>query len=794
MTGSRRSSTFSGEGFRTAPLSVLSLVLVTGGLLLRPTQAQESLVDVPAFREGCQALADERFETAAVRFRECWALLQESDSGGPEADFVASRLLESLVKDGDGASAVAWIDDHTGFQASPSTSFWIAVALQSEERFAEASDAYQMHLSGILSPSPSTLINRAVCLSRSGQSSAALDQVAGLVPSTAEQSLRLAQIATAASRPDEALDLLDSLPTEGPEPAPALRRSLARLRAALLLERGDRTGAMEVLADLLADAPDPDSARHCLLLVEAIFDGVYPASLSDRLKELGDNPDFPGRDAVRLFRILFFESGPTRDAALQEFAKEADDPLLRREAEFRIGQAQTEESAFLDLPGDLQERIGFSIASDAYLKGRFEEAAERFANLGSRLGGEAADDQLFNAALSALRANDPSLFASLEESLARRNPRTTRLADLSYLGGLYFASTGDPSAFERLNRFVQEHPGHPFHVGARLALAEIHLNQAPPRPREAREVFEDLGARPLTLAQSERLDYLGVWIERIDGNSSALRQRAEAFVSNWPGSAYLGEMLMILATEHFRQKNFASASAAFSRVAEEYPESPHAPAARFFAAKSTPDFDEAASRWRRLVESHDEFSDEAAHELALLLLRHDRFLEARKALEQLLEHLAPDSDLRHAVIADLGYAFYLEALAKGKDANLLTEAADHFATLASQPGVPALWRYHAAVRRGKCLEALGKPAIALEIYRSMIKESSGTGHGSDLLPPGETEWLFRAGFSAIEILNEEKNWAAAIEIADTLADKSGPRAIEATRLAERLRLKHWVWD
>jgi hypothetical protein len=56
------------------------------------------------------------------------------------------------------------------------------------------------------------------------------------------------------------------------------------------------------------------------------------------------------------------------------------------------------------------------------------------------------------------------------------------------------------------------------------------------------------------------------------------------------------------------------------------------------------------------------------------------------------------------------------------------------------------------------------------------------------------EWVFRAGFSAIEILREQKDWKPAIQIADTLARKDGARAIEASRLAEQMRLKHWVWE
>jgi tetratricopeptide (TPR) repeat protein len=200
------------------------------------------------------------------------------------------------------------------------------------------------------------------------------------------------------------------------------------------------------------------------------------------------------------------------------------------------------------------------------------------------------------------------------------------------------------------------------------------------------------------------------------------------------------------------------------------------------------------AKWRALIEAKGPFANEAAHELGLLFLSLDRFDEARSELDRVLERLPADSPLRFAVMADLAYAAYLEALAAGKDPAKLTEAAGQFAALASTEGAPAFWRYNAAVRRGKCVEALGKPSIALEIYRSIVEETrSGPAENGALLPE-ETAWVFRAGFAAIEILNAEKNWAGAIEVADALAGKSGPRAIEATQLAEKLRLKHWVWD
>ena len=50
---------------------------------------QDSLADLDSFREGCQALADERFETAVTLFQECWKIIHTSEIGSAEENFVA---------------------------------------------------------------------------------------------------------------------------------------------------------------------------------------------------------------------------------------------------------------------------------------------------------------------------------------------------------------------------------------------------------------------------------------------------------------------------------------------------------------------------------------------------------------------------------------------------------------------------------------------------------------------------------------------------------------------------------
>lgn len=763
--------------------------------LPRPLAAQQSLVDLPSFREGCQALADERFATAVEHFRDCWRRLSADDSGETEKDFVAVRLLESLVRNGEAAAALEWIGEQAMPQDLPAANLWIARAYEAEERFAEAAEHYNLYLaslSGTARHGNAPAINRAVALARSDRAETAFELVHEVVtPETPEESLRLAQLAAAAQKTAEALAYLDGIPPEVAE-SDSLRLPSARLRLHLLDRAGKADESLALAYALVESSPDSDSARQAFLLLEQLLDEKRPDDLEGRLAEWESKPDFPGRAAAALFRILLLGEEAARPEHLTAFAEGTDDPSLAAEARLRIGEDEAALSGASDLPSDLHERIDHHHAAAAFRARAFDLASERFLALAESAKGTARERFRFNAAVATLRDDDAEAFVAHESAFALENPRSPLLADLDYLGGLYFAAKADARAFDRLSHFIADHPEHPLQVEARLALAEIHLNQAPARPEAARVILEGLRTRPLTLAQSERLDYTTIWVELTASASAELLRRSAEFVTAWPSSGYLEEVLMILASEHYARKNLAAAAESFGQLAKRFPDSTHAETARFFEAKASPAND-AAAKWSDFISKGGELAAEARHEYALLLVSMDRFSDAKAEFEGLLADLPATSPLRHAAMSDLGYAVYLEALAKDHDQVGLEDAANHFATLSRLTDAPAFWRYNAAVRRGKCLEALGRSSVALEIYRSIVEETSRPG-GETELAPRETEWVFRAGFASIEILVAEKNWPAAIAIADALSEKSGPRAIEARRLAEKLRLKHWVWD
>lgn len=759
-------------------------------VLVFSSQAQESLADLPDYRAGCEALSQGEFKQAVEYFQKCRELLLSDGEDGLEDELVTQRLLESLVRQGEIRQALQWALGDDPPRLTPTAYYWVAVALQSQDRFAEAADSYQIFLSHTPGAAREVRINRAICLARSGQMEAATGLIEGYESQSAGESLRIAQILAMTSTPSaEILAHLPVLDDAAPDTA-SLRMPATRIEVAVRARAGDRKGALAAIYRLIDHCQNEDDARQAFLLLEVFLEGSRPAGLTEKFSTWLAEANFPGREACILYRCLLLDSESTRTSTLRDLVKGLTDPALQAEAALRLGQT---EEAPVSLPRDLQERLDFVSALTPFRAGDFEEATKKFFSLAEKASGESAARSLFDAAISALRAEDVKRFVQIESELASTHPRSEFLADLRYLASLFYASRGVPEAFSRLNRFVQGYPDHPNNIDAQLTLAELYLNQAPARPHDARILLEGLRSRSMTLSQSERLDYVGLWVEVVDLNKLEILRRATEFAANWPASAHLGEALMILGREQYERKDFTAASEAFSRIANQLPDSPLAESAQFFAAKSLSSSEEAVAAWRVIIEEKGRFAEQASHELGLLWIGMDRFEGAQAVLRQLAEELASDSPLRYAVLADLAHCSYREALASNKDSAKLSEAADHYAELARMPGIPNVWRYNAAVRRGKCLEALGKTSIALEIYQSIVSETHRM-TPDDSPPPEELDWVFRAGFTAIEILESEKNWQSAIHVADALAEKSGPRIIEAAQLAERLRLEHWIWE
>jgi TolA-binding protein len=757
-----------------------------------------SLADLGAYRDGCQSLSEGHYKSASEQFLETWDLLQQSGGGDLERDFVASRLLESFVRNSEASLATKWLEENPIIAPSGSTLQWAGIAFYEEERFTEAAETFGTLINSGKTEDRNITLRYLRSLALSGSAAEALAAASSMfAPISQRERAELARIAVLAENHGEALRILEDTTTPQ-ELSFSERLTATRIKIAALVGLNRNTEAAEIACEIIDLAEDTSKSLVGFLLLEST--GVDPNDTAIRTRIDGwiNDSSHPATITASFFEEVLFSVGADLTQALKITASTPDHPL-QHEARLRLsleGQAFDEE-----LPSAVEMellaepvRSHFIAASSAFRNKEFRTASRLFLTKAQSLKGIDRSRSAFNAALSSLQAGDLNGYKAARQKLADHNPRSPFIADLSYIGGLYLATEGDPEAFVSLQEFIRDYPKHRSNVDARLALAEIHLNQVPSRPQAAREIFEEIKSQPLTLTQNERLDYTSIWLELIDNNPAGVTQQAETFVSNWPNSSYLPEVAMLLGSQQLKGGNFGEAREKLKLIVEKFPESPYADAAEFFAAKSSHGEDATLERWQVIAGSNSPFAQQARHELGLALLARDRYEEARFEMQVLLEDTAEESALHYAVLADLGYSYYLESLSTQDKAPSLMKASEIFARLSNIKDLPVAYRYNAAVRRAKCLEALGRPNVALEIYRSMISEESIDEILGSEVSLEENEWIFRAGFSAIRILKQNNDWAGAIKIADNLSLIEGPRAIDAANLAEQLRLKHWVWE
>ncbi len=764
---------------------------------------QDDLVDIPSFRAGCQALKDLRFSSATASFKKTWEELESVGAGDIEKEFVASRLLEAFVRNGETREAISWLQSNPIVTPSEKTNRWKALSLHAEGRFSEAALAYESLLNSLTSPPRELVLARSICLAQSGRPEAAYELVAGnFDPQSEGEVLQMASISLQAGKAEEAFKILSKKDSEK-DTTPFLAFARLRIMVTILQQLNQPEFALARTLGAIDQANEEESALDGFLLLEETGFDFQSPPLQNSLEKWMADSNHPASAVALFFAPLLERRNADHSAHLTTFLKETASPLLRAEAKIRLSAELPGTSPAEEIRPSLEAsnlaggevRLAFENASRNFRQERYEEAAQQFSKLATRQIGENRSRDLYNSAIAFLRSGNREQFFEQTEILRRENPRSLLVGNLEYVGGLTLASEASSDAAIVLKKFTQEYPNHPAQIDALLALAEFYLNQAPARPQAAREIFENLKIRPLTFEQSERFDYSKLWLERIERRPSEFATASEKFLTDWPNSSYRPEVAMLLAREHYETRKFEAARTLFHIVATEHSDSLFADTARFFEIKSTSDPLEAENGWRMLLSENTLFADQVRHELGLLHLAEDRFEEARAEFQIVIDSIDTSDPLRFATLGDIGYSYFREALQSNAPIPLFEKASDAFAKLVQLPEASEEWVYNASVRRGKCLEMLGRDSVALEIYQSIVNRSKKKeALAATTLAPEVSIWVSRAGFAAIDILSQREDWKAAIRVADDLSQEDGPRAIKASRLAERLRLEHWIWD
>ena len=605
--------------------------------------------------------------------------------------------------------------------------------------------------------------------------------------------------------------------TEGQLPAvisDGARHGLATAR----LKAGEEDTARELWTALLDESPDSPVATVAMQHLNRRPLGDTPPVVA-KLAQWRADGSSPHRQGLALWHQSQGEFANGDDEAGRTLLRDFLDQFSGHEVELSVrlrlvqsmissrdfegARQMLETAAPLAVDPADRDQLDFLRGQIEFNAGDLENAIADF-----RSAVRNADESLppaaeFNIAQARLHGDPDVPIADVVAGADDLVPAGSSPTDLLLERGFHLARRGSAAAFTVLADFVHEHPNHARAADAELALAELHLNQIPPKPVSAREHIESAKRRNLTIDQRERIDHVAIWIEDSASEDRRVIEMSEQFLADWPESTLRPDVLMKLGETRYQLGDFSAASQTFQRLTDEAPDSQLVPAARFFAAKAAglsldpKEQSRAVDLWRRILDNDERFASASRHELGLLLLRLDDVDAALASFRTILfMQPPPEDELRFAVLCDLGQAWFAKANAEvAADTETKLDFSNAIAAfdqlLLAEKASPA-WKIQAAVRKAKCLELSGRTQEALAIYQSILtaRDQATVGSSSQLAE----EWYYRAGFAAVRVYEGRKEWRQAVSVADRLARRGGLRSVEAGRLADRLRLEHFVWD
>ncbi len=390
-----------------------------------------------------------------------------------------------------------------------------------------------------------------------------------------------------------------------------------------------------------------------------------------------------------------------------------------------------------------------------------------------------------NAFITALAARDLPLAREAWKALRTAAPQDPRLLEWSFLLAAAEARGG---SIDDLSALVRRSPSTDYAFQAKLALAEWRLARG--ESEAAKRILKTAQPEAVTPAQEAALQAAAIFAADNDGSKARgeLVSACGDFLSKYPESPRATDVTFKLAELHSRGGDHAAAETVLSRLMEQLPPGEQSALAKFLAAQAASRSMSEAAAGRALVwlnelaQGQTAMRHRARFEQASLLLRQRKFADALVVQDSILAS-DPPPEVRHAARMERGdILFALGATDPAK----LDEAVAAYAELASDAVVPADWRDQAACKQAAALARRGQTEKALAIYREILDRS--TTEGSDQF------WFIKAGLEAARLLEDQKDWGAAVAIYDRMASTSGAQREELEQRARKLRLEHFIWE
>ncbi|RZO13352.1 MAG: hypothetical protein EVB09_10660 [Verrucomicrobiaceae bacterium] len=603
------------------------------------------------------------------------------------------------------------------------------------------------------------------------------------------------------NRLEEANDLLRKLYRNPKEFSPDIYKTLNLLRAETLRRLEQFDESLSVLQAAVENAP-PGTNTFPFFDSMILIKEECKEQLNDLLKNWIKSENKQLSRQATYYNIEATSTDPESSLIeLKELTQTEDKISLLSNiliAEILISDSKPQDA--LEILSGLSEQTNDTKhkATIAFLEAKahtstkdFRSAKESYLKVSSP---EYAINAAFNAALTEVKANEKNEF-TFEVSSFNKIGSITARGDLMIEQGLLLASEQNSSALSKLETFTTQFPQHPRTAEAHLAIAAINLLAFPPKTKSAREALSLARNFAITPTDKQRADYLAFWIEESAGNLAECLKFGDSFIKKWPDSSQAPSIRMRQAELCFRNKDYSESLHNFEKLYTDYPNSPLAIRARYFAGHSArltlteEGSQRALSLWQKVAESDSTLASRARLEQAKLKLNTNLRTEAIQILDSIIDESEAD-EIKISALTLKGKALYELG---GTNASKFNDAIESFDLILQIQTLRTRDRNEALFRKAKAYELLGQITESLESFYEILTAPR---------PPlaenesPELNWHYKAGFECIRILEKrgsDQDLKAAIIIADQLSNTPGIRSNEAKTLSERLRLENFIW-
>lgn len=415
-------------------------------------------------------------------------------------------------------------------------------------------------------------------------------------------------------------------------------------------------------------------------------------------------------------------------------------------------------------------------------------AAFNFARLSAS--SDIASAASINAGVMSLLASNLTTFEKIAHSHRKQQHIRTSLA---LERALWKCSVGNLSGRNDLDAFILAHENHPRENEARLALAAACVDISPPDTILAKAQLDVVSPRLTTEPDQYTITRIGIRAEELEQQWTAAANLAGEFVRRFKDSPHLAAIMLKQGEALYHNEDFNKSRRVFQEIAKQFPESPYRPFADFYAAMAarlggtTQSREECIGMFQALIDSKHSLAPEARIQQGRVLIDLRRYEEAEKTLAPLQQ--SDDQSVRRDAGVLLADCFHRQG---STDPAKYKKAVSIYKQLLDQKDLPRAWLNRLHFLRGQTYESMQLRGKALDSYLDVILRANVGRPGADQ----EEEWLwfYRCGFKALAMLEADRRWEAAVNLARRIASFKGPRAEEAAKRAINLAKTHMIWE